>query len=95
MILTRDGCPPFVENEWVGATVHVGDVALRGTMPTPRCSVPTLEHGEMPRSPRAVRYALEHNRVQAGEFGVLPCAGLYAAVHSAGTISEDDDVRID
>jgi uncharacterized protein YcbX len=94
VIETPDGCPPFVENDWVGATISLGDVELRGTLPTPRCSVPTLEHGPMPQSPSAVRYVIEHNRVEAGEFGVLPCAGLYAEVVAGGTVSEGDDARI-
>ncbi len=92
VIETPHGCPPFVENDWVGVTFGLGAVQVRGTLPTPRCAVPTLEHGSLPRSPRAVRHALEHNRVQAGEFGVLPCAGLYAEVVVDGTISIGDEV---
>ncbi|AFM19944.1 putative Fe-S protein [Mycolicibacterium chubuense NBB4] len=94
VIETPAGCPPFVENDWVGATIRLGEAELRGTLPTPRCSVPTLEHGSMPRSPQAVRYGLEHNRVEAGEFGVLPCAGLYAEVVAGGTVREGDAVHL-
>ncbi|KWX66415.1 MOSC domain-containing protein [Mycobacterium sp. NAZ190054] len=88
VIETPDGFAPFTENEWVGATIRLGDVEMRGTMPTPRCSVPTLEHGSLPRSPQSVRHVLEHNRVDAPGFGVLPCAGLYAEVVTGGTIAE-------
>lgn len=94
VIETPDGCPPFVENDWVGVTFGIGTTRVRGTLPTPRCSVPTLEHGSLPRSPHAVRYALEHNRVHAGEFGVLPCAGLYADVVTGGIVEIGDEVRI-
>ncbi|BBX19568.1 molybdenum cofactor biosysynthesis protein [Mycolicibacterium duvalii] len=94
VIETRDGTPPFVENDWVGATLRLGEVVLRGTLPTPRCSVPTLEHGTLPRSPHSVRYPQEHNRVEAGEFGVLPCAGLYAEVVTGGTVREGDRMRV-
>ncbi|MEH3141787.1 MAG: MOSC domain-containing protein [Mycobacterium kyogaense] len=94
VIETPSGFRPFGENDWVGATVHIGGVELRATLPTPRCSVPTLEHGSLPRSAHAVRYTLEHNRVQAGEFGVLPCAGLYAEVVTGGTLGIGDEVRI-
>lgn len=94
VIETPAGTPPFVENDWVGATIRLGDVELRGSMPTPRCSVPTLEHGALGRSPQAVRYPLEHNRVEAGDFGLNPCAGLYASVLTGGTIDEGDEVRI-
>lgn len=95
IVETPDGVPPFVENDWVGVDIRVGEVVLRGTMPTPRCSVPTLEHGALPRSPQSVRYVLEHNRVEVPDFGgPLPCAGLYAEVVTAGTIRQGDAVRI-
>jgi uncharacterized protein YcbX len=94
VVETPAGCPAFIENDWVGAPIRLGDVELRGTLPTPRCSVPTLEHGPMPRSPQSVRYPLEHNRVEAGDFGVGPCAGLYAEVIATGTVNAGDDVRI-
>ncbi|WP_422743360.1 MOSC domain-containing protein [Mycobacterium sp. WMMD1722] len=95
VIQTPRDCPPFVENDWVGADVHLGEVVLRATMPTPRCSVPTLEHGPLARSPQSVRYVLEHNRVEVPDFGgPLPCAGVYAQVVSGGTIRADDTVRI-
>ncbi|TRW89071.1 MOSC domain-containing protein [Mycolicibacterium sp. 018/SC-01/001] len=95
VVETPAGCPPFVENDWVGRTIRLGAVTLRGTLPTPRCSVPTLEHGSLPRSAHAVRYPLEHNRVQAGDFGVLPCAGLYADVITGGSVRVGDDLRLD
>ncbi|KUI35523.1 MOSC domain-containing protein [Mycobacterium sp. GA-2829] len=94
VIETPAGTPPFLENDWVDATIRVGEVELRGTIPTPRCSVPTLEHGALGRSPQSVRYPLEHNRVEAGDFGLNPCAGLYAAVITGGTIGGGDEVRI-
>ena len=93
VIETPDDCLPFVENDWVGAELRVGDVVLRGTFPTPRCSVPTLEHGSLSRSPRSVRRVLEHNRVEVPGFGTLPCAGLYAEVLTGGTVNEGDAVR--
>lgn len=92
VIETPGDCPPFVENDWVGVTFGIGPVQVRGTLPTPRCSVPTLEHGALPRSAQAVRYALEHNRVRAGDFGVLPCAGLYAEVVVGGAVGIGDEV---
>lgn len=94
VIETAGMCPAFAENDWVGTEIHVGAVVLRGTIPTPRCSVPTLEHGGLGRSPRAVRYVLEHNRVEVPGFGTLPCAGLYAEVIVGGIVTEGDDVRI-
>lgn len=86
LVLDVPGAEPFAENGWVGREITVGDVRLRATLPTPRCSVPTLEHGDLPRSPQAVRAVLAGNRVDVPGFGVLPCAGLYAEVLAGGTV---------
>ncbi|MDY7091294.1 MAG: molybdenum cofactor biosysynthesis protein, partial [Actinomycetota bacterium] len=60
----------------------------------PRCSVPTLEHGDLPRSPRAVRTPMAENRVDVPGFGLLPCAGLYAEVLVGGTIRVGEPVDL-
>jgi uncharacterized protein len=91
VVTTPDGVP-FAETDWVGREITVGAVRLRGTLPTPRCSVPTLEHGELPRAPHAVRVPLAENRVEVPGFGVLPCAGVYAEVLVGGTVHEGDQV---
>lgn len=42
----------FVENEWIGRVVVIGDeVRLRVTDPTPRCAVPTLAREDLPLDP--------------------------------------------
>jgi uncharacterized protein len=93
--LVVDGADePFVENGWVGRNIVVGEVRLRGTLPTPRCSVPTLAHGDLPREPRAVRPLLTDNRVDVPGFGMLPCAGLYADVLAGGVVRVGDEVRV-
>ncbi|NMO92698.1 MOSC domain-containing protein [Actinomycetospora sp. TBRC 11914] len=84
---------PFAENDWLGRELHVGEVVLRLTLPTPRCSVPTLEHGDLPRNPDALRPLLTGNRVEVPGFGVLPCAGAYAEVVRPGVIRRGDEVR--
>jgi uncharacterized protein YcbX len=84
---------PFAENDWLGRELTVGDVVLRLTLPTPRCSVPTLEHGDLPRNPDALRPLLSGNRVEVPGFGVLPCAGAYAEVVRGGTIRKGAEVR--
>jgi uncharacterized protein len=94
VIETSGRCPPFAENDWVGSEIHIGDVMLRATLPTPRCAVPTLQHLGSARSADTVRYLLPHNRVPVPEFGVLPSAGLYAQVAVGGTVCTDDEVRI-
>lgn len=93
VVVTSAG-EPFAENDWVGREIRVGDVRLRGTLPTPRCAVPTLEHGDLPAAPRALRHLLATNRVDVPGFGVLPCAGVYAEVVRGGTLREGDEVEV-
>ncbi|MEJ3657720.1 MOSC N-terminal beta barrel domain-containing protein [Actinomycetes bacterium KLBMP 9759] len=86
--------PPFAENGWRGREVTIGEVRLRVTVPTPRCSVPTLEHGELPRALHAVRTPLAENRIDVLGTGAMPCAGVYAEVVSSGTIHTGDPVLL-
>ncbi|GAA4779744.1 MOSC domain-containing protein [Actinomycetospora chlora] len=85
---------PYEETSWVGRELTVGEVVLRVVLPTPRCSVPTLEHGDRPRAPEALRPLLTDNRVDVPGFGVLPCAGVYAEVVRGGTVRRGDTVEL-
>ena len=55
-------------------------------LPTPRCAIPTLEHGPLPRDPAALRSLMAQNRVEVPGFGVLPAAGVYATVERSGPV---------
>lgn len=96
---TPPDTPAFVENRWAGHRLHIGAaddpaLVLRVSIPTPRCAVPTLEHGHLPRAPHAVRTLMTANRVEVPGFGVLPCAGCYAEVLRAGTVRLGDQVTL-
>jgi uncharacterized protein YcbX len=86
VITTPPGHPAYSENEWTGRTLTVGKLRLSGLGPTPRCVVPTLEHGQLGRAPHALRTPATENRVDALDFGTLPCAGAYLAVMGEGAI---------
>jgi uncharacterized protein len=99
VIETPPGTAPYVENDWMGKELHVGagrngTVVLRMVLPTPRCAVPTLEHGALPRAPHAVRTLMAANRVDVPGFGVLPCAGGYAEVVRAGVVRVGDAITL-
>ena len=94
VIKTPVGCPAFVENGWIGRQLRIGSVHLEATLPTPRCSVPTLEHGNSGRERRALRIPADRNRVEVEGFGVLPCAGFYAGVIQPGVLRTGDNVEI-
>jgi len=60
---------------------------------TPRCAVPTLAHGGLPRDAGALRVLAVHNRVQPVELSdPEPCAGVYAEVLAPGRIRVGDPV---
>ena len=85
----------FPENEWVGREVAIGDqVRLRVTIPCPRCVVTTLPRSDLPLDAAILRTIAERNRVDMGDFGQLPCAGVYAEVVEKGTIRQGDAVRL-
>jgi uncharacterized protein len=87
--------PGFTENDWVGRDLRIGDdLAVRVLARSPRCAIPTLEHGDLPRDVDALRVPAAHNRVSAMDgFGLQPCAGVYAEVLRPGHVRAGDLVR--
>jgi uncharacterized protein YcbX len=90
IVLDIPGSLPFAENGWTGREISIGQVLLPVILPTPRCAVPTLAHGTLPRNTDAVRTLLEHNRIPVPGHGTQPCLGAYAQVVNGGTISVGD-----
>jgi uncharacterized protein len=77
----------FVENEWIGHTVTVGDeVRLSITEPCPRCVMITLPQGDLPKDSGILRTAAQHNQVNVG---------VYASVRGGGTVRRGDPVTVD
>ena len=72
----------------------IGDeVVLRVTLPCPRCISVTLAQDDLPRDPGILRAVAEQNMCDLGDFGTLPCAGVYADVIQAGHIRTGDRIR--
>ncbi|HZQ79462.1 MAG TPA: MOSC N-terminal beta barrel domain-containing protein [Acidimicrobiia bacterium] len=87
----------FVENDWVGRRLHLGpDVVVDVLVPSPRCAIPTLRHGDLPPDPDALRVPLRHNFVEVPVegFGSAPCLGVHAVVVAGGRLSVGDEVRL-
>jgi uncharacterized protein YcbX len=85
---------PFIENSWVGRTIMIGDeLMLRVSIPCPRCISVTLAQDDLPRDPSILRAIVEQNMCDLGDFGKLPCAGVYAEVVKAGHIRSGDTLR--
>jgi uncharacterized protein YcbX len=87
IIATAEGVEGFVENEWIGRTVALGDEArLRITQPTARCVMTTLSQGDLPKDPNVLRTAVQHNQGNVG---------VYAAVVRGGPIHCGDFVVVE
>jgi uncharacterized protein YcbX len=94
-IVIRSQAPGFTENDWAGRDLRIGrDLVVRVIARTPRCAIPTLEHGDLPRDTDALRVPAAHNRISAmDDFAPQPCAGVYAQVISPGRIGLGDVAR--
>ncbi|MGH3256374.1 MAG: MOSC domain-containing protein [Streptosporangiaceae bacterium] len=93
-IIIRTVIPGFAENDWLDRYVAVGeDLILRVIARTPRCAVPTLAHGPLPRDADALRVLARHNRLApVADMDPEPCAGVYAEVLNPGRIRVGDEV---
>jgi uncharacterized protein YcbX len=84
----------FVENEWVGRTLALGDdVQVGVALPDPRCVMPSLAQGDLPRDTRILRALAKHNRLDVGG-ALYPCAGVYAVAAATGTMRKSDRVSL-
>jgi len=95
-VLIQTTAAGFIENDWLERILRVGDeIVLRVIARTPRCAVPTLAHGALPRDPDALRVLARHNRVEPlDSLDPEPCAGVYAEVLRPGRIRTGDPVRL-
>jgi len=76
----------FVENDWIGHTIAIGDeVRLRITGPCPRCVMTTLPQGDLPKDAGILRTAAQHNHANVG---------VYADVLAGGTTRRGDPVTL-
>jgi hypothetical protein len=85
----------FVETDWPGRTVTIGEVQLAVTFNVPRCVMTTLEQGDLPADPDVLRTITRVNQVDPGFGTTYPCVGVYADVIAPGTVAVGDAVTID
>jgi uncharacterized protein len=86
VIKPTDGATGFVENDWVGKTLAIGDeVKLTIDMPCPRCVMTTMPQGELPNDLEILRTAVKNNEGNVG---------VYASVIHSGTVRRGDAVRL-
>jgi uncharacterized protein YcbX len=85
----------FVENGWIGRTLALGDaVRLTIALPDPRCVMTTLAQDDLPGDTDVLRTLFRHNKIQVGDVGQFPCAGVYAVITAPGRIRTGDPVTV-
>lgn len=85
---------PFGESAWVDSRVTVGAAELSILLPTPRCVVPTLQHGGLEQSRDLLRVLTRLNRRDISGLGAQTCLGIYAAVSRSGFVRVRDPVTV-
>lgn len=87
VVQSPEGQSGFVENDWIGKTLAVGnEVRLKISGPCPRCVMTTLPQGDLPKDPGILRTAAKHNQVHVG---------VYASVLQGGEIRRGDRIRVE
>ena len=87
VIQMTEAVDAFVENDWVGRIISIGDeVRLQINDPCPRCVMTTLPQSDLAKDPNVLRTIVHHNQ---GNVGVL------AAVIQGGRVHRGDAVSLE
>jgi len=93
-VIVETAARGFVENEWLGRTLAIGDdVQIGVALPDPRCVMPSLAQEDLPKDSRILKALAQHNRIDVAG-ALYPCAGVYAVAEATGTIRKGDRVRL-
>ena len=93
-VIVDTAAPGFVENDWVGRTLAIGDeVQLGVALPDPRCVMPSLPQEDLPKDSRILKTLARHNRIDVAG-SLYPCAGVYVVAEATGTIRRGDRVSL-
>lgn len=87
LVLDTGDSAGFVENDWIGRTISVGDqVVLRVIEPCRRCIMATLPQGDLPEDVGILRTAVKHNSSSVG---------VRVAVVEGGVVQKGDAVMLE
>ena len=87
VVSPTDGSKGFIENQWLGRTVAIGErVRIKIDLSCARCVMTTLAQRDLPKDSGILRTAAQHNQVNVG---------VYASVVRAGKIRVGDMVRLE
>jgi uncharacterized protein len=95
VIEVPDDTAGFLENDWGGTRIEVGDgVGLDAMMPAMRCVMTTLPQPGLAKDGGVLRAINTANRIPVAGMGDYACLGLFCRVGDEGTIRVGDEVRI-
>ncbi|PVZ04977.1 MOSC domain-containing protein [Actinomycetospora cinnamomea] len=93
-VVLADTDPGFVENDWPGREMALGDgVRLTYTFQTMRCVMTTMAQEDLPEDRNTLRTVAKNNRIQITHDvvgGMWACAGVYADVSAGGEVAVGD-----
>lgn len=84
-IIALDKNEPFVEREWLGGNMIVGDVELKLNVPCPRCNMINIDPDSLNRDRSLLKTVV---REREGHFGI------YASVIKTGAVKVGDKVGL-
>ena len=94
-VIVRTERPGFVENDWVGHALGLGDrTRINVALLDPRCVMTTLAQEDLPQDTDVLLTLVRHNRMQVGDLGQFPCAGVYAVIAAPGIVRTGDHVTL-
>ena len=82
----------FVENDWPGKEIALGDCTIRVDLATMRCVMTTLAHGDVPADRETLRTIARENKIEIPGLGTWACAGVYATPTTFGALQVGDAV---
>jgi uncharacterized protein len=97
VMIDTSGQEGFVENDWVGKVIKLGDtLRLQVTDPCPRCVMPTLAQGDLPQDNGIFKNGIAKNKPMVPFAGKeLPSVGVYARVLTPGRVKRGDAISIE
>jgi uncharacterized protein YcbX len=89
-----DDSEGFIENDWTGRRIAIGETTIEVFAATPRCVMTTLAQDDLPADREVLRTVAQHNRVEVPGAGRFACLGAYASVVEAGPVAVGSPVRL-
>jgi MOSC domain-containing protein len=78
LIESPNGTTGFIDAEWAGRTVVIGETRIKIEIPCMRCVMPTLEQEGLPKDPRVLRTIVREANQNLGSYATVARGGEIA-----------------